>query len=201
MKYTHSFRPAETALLLALSFSLLLGVWAEGTGRRLSGSLVRLHVVAASDEDAEQAVKLAVRDAVLDYLSPRLEDCAGSGEALELISGELEGVERAAEAAAGGRTVSVSLGEEYYPTREYESFSLPAGVYESLRVVIGPGRGHNWWCVVFPPLCLTSAEAESAFASLDEQTGALITGRDGGAVIKFRVVELWNELLDALGVK
>ena len=201
MKYTHRFRPAETALLLALSCSLLLGVWAEGAGKRLSGSLVRLHVVAASDEDAEQAVKLAVRDAVLDYLSPRLEGCDGSGEALELISGELEGVERAAETAAGGRTVSVSLGEEYYPTREYGSFSLPAGVYESLRVVIGPGRGHNWWCVVFPPLCLTSAEAESAFASLDEQTGALITGRDGGAVIKFRVVELWNELLDALGVK
>ena len=200
MKNKSKLKPFETALLLALSASLLAGAWASAEGGRIASGLVRLHVVAASDEPVEQAVKLEVRDSVLAYLEPKLEGAASAREALALLRGELGGIEAAAAAAAGGREVRVELGEEYYPTREYEGFSLPAGRYNSLRVVLGEGAGRNWWCVVFPPLCLEAA-SEEAFASLDGGTRAIISEDSPGVVFKFRVVELWNELLHGLGIK
>ena len=201
MKNTNRFKPVEAALLIALSLALLSGVWASAAGGHIADGLVRLHVVAASDSQAEQAVKLAVRDSVLEYLGPRLEGAGGAGEAREIISANLGGVERAAESAAGGRVVSVALGEEYFPTRDYGSFRLPAGRYEALRVTIGPGGGHNWWCVVFPPLCLSPAGAEAAFSALDEGTRSLIAEPSGGGVaFRFKLVELWGGLMEALGL-
>ena len=200
MKNKSKLKPFETALLLALSISLLAGAWASAKGGHIASGLVRLHVVAASDEPAEQAVKLEVRDSVLAYLEPKLEGAGSAREALALLRGELGGIEAAASSAAGGREVRVELGEEYYPTREYEGFSLPAGRYNSLRVVLGEGAGRNWWCVVFPPLCLEAA-SEEAFAALDGGTRAIISEDSPGVVFKFRVVELWNELLHGLGIK
>lgn len=88
----------------------------------------------------------------------------------------------------------MTLGRENYPTRQYGGFSLPAGSYTSLRVVLGEGKGHNWWCVVFPPLCLTAAQAETAMETLPEGDVKLISGKDGAVVLKFRIVELWGEL-------
>ena len=76
-----------------------------------------------------------------------------AAEAREIIEREKPGIEGAARAVSGGRQVTVTLGRENYPTRQYGGFSLPAGSYTSLRVVLGEGKGHNWWCVVFPPLC------------------------------------------------
>ena len=93
----------------------------------------------------------------------------------------------------------MTLGEEYYPTREYDTFSLPAGRYQSLRVTLGEGAGHNWWCVVFPPLCLTAAESEAAFEELDGETRAIISSDGGGVQFKFRLLELWGELMEFLG--
>ena len=194
-------RKWEISLLLALSITLLACAWAAPALSRISGQLVRLHVIADSDEPAEQAVKLDVRDAVLAYLEPRLEDAADSCEAGEIIASELDGIARAAEGAAQGREVSVDFGEEYYPTRVYDTFSLPAGRYQSLRVTLGEGAGHNWWCVVFPPLCLTAAETEEAFESLDEGTREIIGDGSGGVVFRFRLLELWGELMEALGCK
>ena len=106
----------------------------------------------------------------------------------------------AARSAARGRSVSVELGDEYYPTRDYGSFSLPAGQYRSLRVTLGEGEGHNWWCVVFPPLCLTAAETEAAFEELDEGTRAVISEDGTGVVFRFRLLELWGELREILGI-
>ena len=92
----------------------------------------------------------------------------------------------------------VELGGEYYPTRDYGSFSIPAGRYMSLRVTLGEGRGHNWWCVVFPPLCLTAAEGAEAAAI---GAGGGIIAEDGaGTVFRFRLVELWGELRAWLGL-
>ena len=200
MKNKSKLKPFETALLLALSASLLAGAWASAKGGHIASGLVRLHVVAASDEPVEQAVKLEVRDSVLEYLEPKLESAASAAGAREIIASELEGIASAAERSARGRAVTVTLGEEYYPTREYESFSLPAGRYQSLRVTLGEGEGRNWWCVVFPPLCLEAA-SEEAFAALDGGTRAIISEDSPGVVFKFRVVELWNELLHKLGIE
>lgn len=194
-----SLRKWEIALLLALCFTLLAGTWAGAASSRVSEGLVRLHVIAASDDATEQAIKLDVRDAVLSYLEPKLDSAADIAEAEALIEANLDGIAAAAESAAQGREVNVTLGEEYYPTREYDTFSLPAGRYQSLRVTLGEGAGHNWWCVVFPPLCLTAAESEAAFEELDGETRAIISSDGGGVQFKFRLLELWGELMELLG--
>ena len=194
-----SLRKWEIALLLALCFTLLAGTWAGAASSRVSEGLVRLHVIAASDDATEQAIKLDVRDAVLSYLEPKLASAADIAGAEELIEANLGGIAAAAESAAQGREVNVTLGEEYYPTREYDTFSLPAGRYQSLRVTLGEGAGHNWWCVVFPPLCLTAAESEAAFEELDGETRAIISSDGGGVQFKFRLLELWGELMEFLG--
>ena len=150
-------------------------------------------------DDPEQAVKLRVRDAVLEYLRPALADCGGKSDAAQTLSGALPEVETAARSAAEGRDVTVTLGEEYYPTRVYDGLSLPAGRYTSLRVTLGEGRGHNWWCVVYPPLCVTAAEAsEQAIETLKTDTAQIITESDG-YVLKFKILELWGELTEWLG--
>lgn len=189
------FRIWEISLMLALCVTLCLGTWAQARQESISGSLVRLHVLAVSDDSNEQRIKLNVRDSVLSYISPKLEDAESPDEAKRIISSELDGIKYAAETAAEGRPVKVTLTQEYYPTRDYGSFSLPAGRYESLRVILGEGEGHNWWCVVFPPLCLTAAESDSAVESLDGETRGIVTEGDGYRC-KFRIVELWGEVCD-----
>lgn len=188
----------ELSLLLALCFSLCLGTWAQAKQSSISGALVRLHVIAVSDDDYEQALKLRVRDEVLGYISPKLHGVKTAGQAQDIITSELGGIKAAAESAAEGRTVTVMLSEEYYPTRDYEGFSLPAGKYRSLRVILGAGEGHNWWCVVFPPLCVSAAEQEQAVESMSEDMRGIVTEEDG-YVYKFRIVELWGKLMERIG--
>jgi len=187
----------ETAALCALCVTLCVCAWAQGRQQDISSSLVRLHVIAASDETAEQELKLRVRDNVLEYLTPVLDKVESPEEAQRIINGELTSIKAAAEACAGGRSVSVTLGQEYYPTREYEGFTLPAGQYQSLRVILGEGKGHNWWCVVFPPLCVSAAEQNKALDAMSEPERGLITEADGYE-LRFRIVELWGELMELL---
>ena len=187
----------ETAALCALCLTLCLGAWAQGRQQELSSSLVRLHVIAASDEPEEQELKLRVRDSVLEYLAPLLEESESSEDAQSVISKNLGSIQQAASRCAEGRRVRVTLGSEYYPTREYESFTLPAGQYRSLRVILGEGNGHNWWCVVFPPLCVSAAAQDAALDAMSEPDRGLITEADGYE-LRFRIVELWGELLEFL---
>ena len=106
-------------------------------------------------------------------------------------------------AAQGSRyTVSARLEETEFPTREYDGFALPSGEYLALRVVIGEGAGKNWWCVVFPPLCTTAAcdfQETAVSGGLGEEDLSLITEEDGGYVLRFRAVELWEGLRQWLG--
>ena len=187
------FQIWETAALLALSLCLCTGAWAQGKQTAISGSLVRLHVLAVSDDAEEQALKLRVRDAVLAYLRPRLSAAESAQEAKAILQADLDGIARAAAAAAEGRAVRVSLAREAYPTRAYETFTLPAGSYDSLRVVLGRGEGHNWWCVVFPPLCLSAAEAEPVQGVMRPDGYALIS-EEKGRSLRFKTVELWGEI-------
>lgn len=184
----------EVSLLIALSAALCLGTWAQGRQNGLSSKLLRLHVIAASDEEAEQALKLRVRDAVLEYLSPRLADAADIDQAQSILRQELEGVRQAAERAAEGRSVTVELGRERYPTKHYEGFTLPAGKYESLRVTLGQGQGRNWWCIVFPPVCLSASQSDTVEQQLGEEDFRLISEGEGYE-LRFRVLELWGELI------
>ena len=196
--FDRRFRPWETAALLSLCLTLLWGCWANARQRSIASGLVRLHVIAASDEAEEQALKLRVRDAVLAWLRPRLAEAGSAAEAEEILLRELPGIREAALAASEGRPVTVSLGPEDYPLRRYGGFSLPAGRYESLRVVLGDGKGRNWWCVIFPTLCLDAAETGALREQLPGEDYALVTG-ESGFRLRFRLVELWGELRLALG--
>ena len=183
----------ELALLCALSLTLSAAVWAQGSVQRIEDGLIRLHVLAVSDDGEEQQIKLRVRDAVLSFLSPELETVTDKAEAERIVSKSLPQIRAAAESAAEGRDVTVTLTRERYPTRRYGSFALPAGEYDSLRVILGEGQGHNWWCVVFPPVCL-GAESEEALSDAVGEDVFEILCADGETSLRFKLLELWGKL-------
>ncbi len=171
-------------LKLFLVGALIVGAFRLGTAVRdtqiLQDEIIRLHVVANSDSDEDQNLKLQVRDGVLDYLETTMARIRSKADARAFLETHLDEIADAANrviAAAGfSDKVKVTLLEEEFDTRHYDSFSLPAGVYDSLRIVIGEGEGHNWWCVVFPRLCLPqeSFEAEAVGSGFSENlTGTL----------------------------
>lgn len=183
----------EAALLISLSLALCASTWAEARQSSIASSLVRLHVLAHSDSASEQALKLRVRDAVLGYISPKLEGAETVTEARNILKAEMEGIALAAAQVSEGRQVQVSLGQEDYPTRDYERFSLPAGEYKSLRVVLGEGEGQNWWCIVFPPVCLSAVQSEPVQAAMNKQDYAIVSNAEGWE-LRFKTLELWGEL-------
>ena len=195
-------RICSAILVCTLALGLSACAYLQAEQQKLAGKLIRLHVVANSDSPSDQAVKLRVRDAVLAAAEPMLESADDPEQAL---AAELPALERAAAEMLRdlGRdeAVSVTLQNERFPTRDYETFTLPAGVYRTLRVSIGAGEGHNWWCVVFPTLCTAASldKFESAAASGGFTDGELrlITGADEGYVLKFKTLE-WLEKLKAL---
>ncbi|MEG0035050.1 MAG: stage II sporulation protein R [Oscillospiraceae bacterium] len=188
----------EISLLFALCITLSTGLWARAEQRKLSNELVRLHVVAASNSDDDQAVKLRVRDGILAYLSPKLEGVSDVREAQKIIHAELPALCSDARDTLHGfgkyYDVSASICREKFPTREYKNFALPAGEYLSLRVTLGGGFGHNWWCVVFPPLCMTAAQDAEAFSGISESSAKLIGTSDGEYRLKFHIIELFEQI-------
>lgn len=194
-------RLAALALLLGLACSLLWGIWSLRRQEALAAEVIRLHVIAASDSAEDQALKRQVRDAVLEEAAPLLVGAVQRTEAERVLRAHLSVLqERAQEtvvAAAHSDAVQVFLTEERYPTRDYGTFSLPGGTYLSLRVVIGAGAGHNWWCVVFPPLCAASSVTELEESGLSEEDVALITQSDAEYVLKFKSIELWESWCSA----
>ena len=190
---------------IALVGIVVMGIFVWGLAadsQALHDQLLRLHVVGASDSKEDQDVKLLVRDAVLRSLEEGLEDLTDPQEAYDYVQRMLPKVESAAnrclEAAGFSDTVAVSLTEEAFPTREYDTFSLPAGVYKALRVVIGEGEGKNWWCVVFPQLCM-GTEAEfvetASVAGLDRE---LTETLEGDYELRFWLLEKLGEVKNRL---
>lgn len=131
-------------------------------------NVIRLHVLANSDSEADQAIKLTVRDAVTEKTQTLLQNVNNRAEAEAVLRQSLPLLEdtarEALRQAGSADAVAVTLSEERYPTRQYESLAFPAGEYLSLRVMIGEAEGQNWWCVLFPPLCLSAASAQDTEA-------------------------------------
>ncbi len=179
--YTYS---KEMRWMVSLGIGLLLAmlVWCieVGAQKAFSDKLLRLHVVAHSDESDDQAVKLRVRDAVLACQvsrRPTPEEMRRVQEAAENCLA-LHGFEE---------KVRVSYRRMYFETRMYENFALPAGYYHALRVVIGDGQGQNWWCVAYPALCTDLARAEG---ELTEAEIAMIRQEGKRFVVRFKVYEM-----------
>ncbi|MBR4942111.1 MAG: stage II sporulation protein R [Clostridia bacterium] len=180
------------SILAVFCFELSL---ARAEQARLAREVIRLHVVADSDSAADQALKLSVRDRILAEYSSRLTETATAGEAEELVRGELETIARIAEEELLSRgcedRVTVTVAKENFPQRSYGEVVLPAGEYTALRVVIGSGRGQNWWCVMFPPLC--SFGEDTCEVPLGAEWD--IATSDGPEVkFKLRLLEIFSRL-------
>ena len=186
----------EAALVLTV---LLLFTYAAMAGMQqqaLADDVLRLHVLANSDSREDQRVKLCVRDRVLAYCEPLLTEAHTQTQVRAVVRQHLQQIANVAQLELWRQgaqdTVAVKLDEEYYPTRDYETFSLPAGQYVGLRVEIGRANGPNWWCVFYPPMCRGAAVAEPAALSSGERA---LTRRDGTRfVVRFKTAELVGAL-------
>ena len=185
---------------------LFVGLFPVHGEEQIYDTVVRLHVLANSDSDEDQALKLRVRDAVLEVTAPLLTDCKTQDEAKECLEAHADEIRTAAEGviAAEGRTdtVSILLDREEYPERDYDSFCFPAGTYRSLRVCIGEAEGQNWWCCLFPPLCLGTAttstkDAEEEFIAvgLTPSQYKIITESEKPVYkVRFKILEVFQSL-------
>lgn len=201
-----SFLTLELALLLALAVTLLWGAWSLHRQDDLQEKMIRLHVIANSDSDADQTLKLCVRDAVLCRAEEILRQSADMTEARVRLRDSLPAIGDAAAqelaAQGSGYAVSVALEDTEFPRKTYDGFALPAGEYLALRVVIGAGEGRNWWCVVYPPLCTAAAcelEGVALEGGMTADDLSLMTGENAGYVLRFRSLELWERLRQWLG--
>ena len=195
-----------SAVLLAAAVIMLLPVRGEGN---IYNDVVRLHVLANSDSEEDQTLKLAVRDAILYDITAVTEGAEDSDAAEVVLRSRLDEIREKAQAFVRSRgydySVRVTISEENYPTREYgdgtDAFRLPAGRYKSLRVVIGEGKGKNWWCVLFPPLCMSGAQIEEELAVAGysgEQIRMFRTDSGVKYEIRFKLLEWFEELAEKL---
>lgn len=169
-------------------------------------NVIRLHVVANSDSEEDQSLKLSVRDAVLDLCAPKLSACQSREEALSVVEALSDEIRAAATETLRSLgcedTVTVEIGEEGYPEKRYESLCFPSGTYLSLRVCIGEAAGQNWWCVLFPPICMSAAtatkeEAEDAFVAVGftpEQYRIITETDEMTYKLKFKFLEFLEEI-------
>ena len=177
-----------TAILLATLFLAVMPTEAEAA---IYEDTVRLHILAESDSIEDQTAKLMIRDKMLEKYSVLLDGKKSSIEAKAALSDILDEIqadcERWITEAGLSYTVKVTLLKEWYDTREYADFTLPAGEYASLKITLGKGEGQNWWCVMYPPLCLDVAVKKGNSAYTDTE-GKLIS--DSGYNVKFKLLEV-----------
>ena len=190
-----------TAVLLMTAFAILPIHGEAG----IYDNVIRLHVLAHSDSAEDQALKLTVRDAVVAHTEVLLSDVTDRAVAEEILRESLPEIEalasRAVRESGYEAPVAVTLDWESYPTREYEALAFPAGEYLSLRVMIGEASGQNWWCVLFPPLCLSAAsdakktETVCLSAGLTDEQYRMIADTDKTQYkLRFKILEVAKDL-------
>lgn len=180
-------------LALALTFVIQMLPFCRGC-RDLYDNMLRLHVIAASDSDVDQRLKLLVRDTLLLEGAQIFDGSADVQTARDKLTPHFRDLEKAAERTLRqngcGDSVRITLEKTYFDTRTYGSLTVPAGTYEALCVRIGKASGHNWWCVMYPPLCLPAAAAPTdAVFSVD---GRAVLGSSPKYDVRFKVVELYQ---------
>ncbi len=168
----------------------------EKVHSEIADSIIRLHIIANSDSVEDQQQKLAVRDFVLERYGKTLK-AETRDQALEKIYGCLPQILKDVQDLTD-QQVQISISESNFPTKIYKDLQLPAGNYLALKIVLGSGKGKNWWCVMYPPLCFQDASSvtdkEKLKQVLSEDEYELITSQEGTVLYKFKIVELWNKL-------
>lgn len=195
-------------LSLIILFSVLtfisISSYANDVSKDLSDNFFRLHILANSDSDSDQALKLKVRDNIISYMNTLSYDGLNKNEAIELTNSHLIAFQEIAEKTIAGEgynyDVKLEVGNFYFPTKEYGNISLPAGYYDALKIEIGEAKGQNWWCSLFPPLCFVDISAgiideeseEYLRENLSEDEFSIITDDSGDVKFKFKIIELLN---------
>lgn len=193
------FKKMIAALFMGLIVTTLFATYASArAAESLSGGVLRLHILANSDSDEDQALKLKVRDAVVGYAEELFSDTQSKEQAMAQAQQQLDALEQIAEQVLreNGCTDSVkaSVDHTFFPTKEYDNGTrLPAGFYDALRLEIGAAQGRNWWCILYPTLCL-GGSIEQSEQALGEQ-GELATSKEPQIQVKFKLVEWWNMLM------
>ncbi len=189
-------------LTIALLISCLAGYFSD-CGKVREGVL-RLHITANSDSDEDQAVKLKVRDALLDGGAGIFDGSVTAAEAEEKLAPKLARMEEIADKVLAENgfeyTSRAYLVNEYFDVREYDGITLPAGEYTALRVALGSGTGKNWWCVMFPPLCIPAVTRQSddeVFAVFREN-GEHVVKAKGGYKVRFKIAEVAEKIIEKL---
>lgn len=185
--------------------------YSKGVTDRLSESFIRFHLIANSDTIEDQQMKEHIKDLVLAYMSPLLKDSESIEQTRTIIIDERPNIEQIALEVINkwGKeyNVNVRLDKVDFPTKAYGDITLPAGEYEACRIIIGEGKGKNWWCVMFPPLCyvdvtsgiVPSDQMDKLKASISEEEYELITkstslsNKDMPIKFKFKIVEVFNQ--------
>ncbi|MBW9171787.1 stage II sporulation protein R [Clostridium estertheticum] len=193
-------------IFIALNSTSLSG---KASQSDVASKLIRFHVIANSDDKIDQNLKLKVRDSVLKYISPKIVDCKNIKESRKIINNENKNIKKIAERVIKENgfkySVATSLSEEYFPVKTYGNITLPQGKYEAYRIIIGTGKGKNWWCVMFPPLCFvditkgnvsyekTEKEMKTVLSD-DEYKMVDNTVSSKKIIVKFKLGEIFTKL-------
>lgn len=207
----------KKAIAIVLSFVGIIvlfsgynkNVQADETQESVSSKIIRFHVLANSDSEEDQALKLKVRDKVLEYIAPKLEKSKSKDESREILINEEENVRNICLNTIRDNgydyNVDIQLNKQNFPVKTYGNIVLPQGEYEAYRILIGNGEGQNWWCVMFPPLCFVDiSKGEPAYEEneknmkevLDEEEYDLVDGTKEEEEVKFefKIVEIIKEI-------
>ncbi len=193
------YKMIEISVALGLVISVIFSVVGFGAEcNKIRNNVIRLHILANSDSEDDQRVKLLVRDAILSCGSNIFNGTVNVENAEEYLAEEKQTLINEANKVLYENgfdyKTEIYLTEEYFQTRKYESFTLPAGEYLALKVVLGKGNGHNWWCVMFPPLCLPAATDKTKTEIILGERGSEIISAPAKYEMKFKIIELIENL-------
>lgn len=170
----------------------------------LRNGVLRLHILANSDSETDQLLKLKVRDKILEVTSEKLDKAGNINEAVKIAGADIGNITEAAARVIADEgfdyPVSAAIEKNYFDNREYDDFTLPAGVYNSLTVRIGKAEGHNWWCVVFPGICLPAAK-KSTLEKAVSKSSAAIARNTSKYKICFKTVEIYERIKNKFSKK
>lgn len=193
------YQMAEISVAIGLIVSIIFSVIGFGAEcKEIRNNVIRLHILANSDSAADQQVKLAVRDALLNCGSEIFGGAVNIDNAEDCLEREKQILTETANKVLAENgfeyKAEIFLTEEYFQTREYENYTLPAGEYLALKVILGNGKGHNWWCVMFPPLCIPAAAKRADTEIILGKNGAEIISNPAKYEMRFKIVEIIEEL-------
>ena len=193
----------DIIMAAGMTAAILLGSFSQFSRQceEVPHSVLRLHIPANSDSEYDQSLKLALRDMLLEEFSARLSECGTVEEAYIKAESLLPEIDAAAdrflEEHGADYTASAELVNMYFPTRQYDTVTLPAGSYDALRVTLGSGEGQNWWCVMYPALCLSAASDELTEELISDEDAALypfLSEEPAQIEVRFALFELVKKL-------